>query len=71
MTPSGEPGVPKLVQREYWVRTEDAELWLEDGVILVVSPLDVAAKAELELTEEQEAWLEWMVANGVQHVRLE
>ena len=71
MTPSGEQGVPVLAHREYWVRAEDARLWLDDGVVLVVSPLDAAAKAELELTEEQEAWLEWMVANEIQHVRLD
>ena len=71
MTPEGEQGVPPLGQREYWIRQKDAQLWLEDGVLLVVSPLDAASKAELELTEEQEAWLEWMVDNGIQHVRLD
>ena len=71
MTPAGEPGVPALGPREYWVRTEDARQWLEDFVVYVVSPLDAAAKAELELTEAQEAWLEWMVENRVQHIRLD
>ena len=27
--------------------------------------------AEIELSEEQEAWLEWMVGNELQHIRLE
>ena len=70
MTPPGEPGVPELAAHEYWIRSQDAQAWLEDGVVLVVSPLDAEAKAEVELTDEQEAWLEWMVANKIQHVRL-
>lgn len=71
MTPAGEPGVPALGPREYWIRGEEARQWLHDFVVSVVSPLDAASKAEFELTEEQEAWLEWMVAHDVQHVRLE
>ena len=70
MTPSGENGVPALGDGEYWIRLEEASKWLEDGVIEVVSPLDAGRKAEVEITEAQEAWLEWMVANKVQHVRL-
>ena len=70
MTPAGEPGVPALGPREYWIRREDAEHWLREFVVSVVSPLDAASKAEFELTEEQEAWLEWLVAHQVQHVRL-
>jgi hypothetical protein len=71
ITPSGRHGVPQLPAGEYWVRLEDARRWLEDFVVEVVSPLDAEAKAELELTEEQEAWLEWMVENQVEHVRLD
>ncbi len=70
MTPAGEPGVPPLGHGEYWIRLEDARRWLDEGGVAVVSPLDAASKAELELTEEQEAWLEWMVAGEIQHVRL-
>src|SRR5262245_53246221 len=71
MTPAGEPGVPTLGAKEYWVRLADARACLDEGVVRIVSPLDSDSKAELELTEEQEAWLEWMVAEGVEHVRVE
>ena len=71
MTPSGETGAPELESGEYWVRAEDARRWLEEGVICVISPLDAEAQAEIELREEQEAWLEWMVAQQIEHVRLE
>jgi hypothetical protein len=39
--------------------------------VRTVSPLDSDSKAEIELTEEQEAWLEWMLTHEVQHVRVE
>lgn len=71
MTPTGEHGAPDLAAGEYWIRREDAQQWLEDFVVSVISPLDAASRAEFELTDEQEAWLEWMVANDVQRVRLE
>lgn len=70
MTPAGEQGAPPLGPGEYWVRLDDARRWLEDLVVEVVSPLDSSSKAQIELTEEQEAWLEWMVANEVQRIRL-
>lgn len=71
MTPAGDAGVPPLGEREYWIRAEDARGWLDELVVRIVSPLDAEAKAEIELTEEQEAWLEWLVKHGVQHVRVE
>lgn len=71
MTPSGSAGVPALGPREYWVRLSDARQWLDDLVVRVVSPLDAQAQAEVELTEEQEAWLEWMINHSVEHIRLE
>ena len=70
ITPKGEDGVPELGENEYWVRLEDAKKWLEEFVVLVVSPLSAEVKAEIELTEEQESWLEWMVDNEVQHIRV-
>ena len=42
----------------------------EEGTIRIVSPLDSQSTAELEITEEQEAWLRWMVENGIERVRL-
>ncbi len=70
MTPAGEHGVPKLPSGEYWIRRADADRWLADGVLSLVSPLDSLNQTEIELTEEQEAWLRWMVANNVEHVRV-
>ena len=55
---------------EFWINLEDAKRWLDEGVLMLVSPLDSENQAEAEITEEQEKWLEWMVANGVEHVRL-
>ena len=34
------------------------------------SPLDAATKAEIELSEDHERWLEWMVEHQIQHIRL-
>jgi hypothetical protein len=70
MTPPGERGAPLLAAGEFWVSLEDARRWLEDGVLTLVSPLDSENQAEAEISEEQEKWLEWMVANGIQHVRV-
>ena len=69
MTSSGESGVPKLGAGEYWIRLADAKSFLDEGCLRIVSPLDSATKAEIELSEEQENWLEWMVANNIEHVR--
>jgi len=72
MTPAGTRGAPAtLASNEYWISLDDARRWLDDGVVLVVSPLDSASKAEIELSEEHETWLEWMVKNEIQQVRLD
>jgi hypothetical protein len=70
MTPSGEEGAPALGPGEYWIRREDAQRWLDELVVSIVSPLDAETRTEIELTEEHEAWLEWMVRHGLQHVRV-
>ena len=70
MSLPNSPGVPELRAGEYWIRGEEAHRWLDDGVFSLVSPLDSANKTEIELSEEQEAWLEWMTANGVEHIRV-
>lgn len=70
MTPGGEQGVPKLPAGEYWIRREDAQRYVDEGCVKIVSPLDSDTRAELELTEEQEAWLEWLLAERVEHVRI-
>jgi len=70
MTISGEAGVPKLPAGEYWISLVDSKSTLDDGVVRIVSPLDSATKAEIEISEEQEAWLEWMIKSSIEHVRL-
>lgn len=70
MTPSGERGAPRLAAGEYWIDLEEARRWLDEGVLLVYSPLDSEKQAELEVTEEQENWLQWLVDHEIQHVRL-
>jgi hypothetical protein len=71
MTPPGEHDAPKLPPGEYWIRLEEARHWLDEGSLQLVSPLDSENKADVEITEEQEQWLEWLLANQVQHVKIE
>ena len=61
---------PELPEGEYWVCLEETRRCLEEGVIRVVSPLDSENQTEFEITEDQEEWLEWMIANEIEHVRL-
>jgi hypothetical protein len=71
VTSSGEQGAPAdLADGEWWVRLEDARDIYDGGTIRIVSPLDSTSTAELEITEEQEAWLRWMVDNQIERVRL-
>lgn len=70
MTVPGTAEVPKLPAGEYWIDGQSARRWLDEGVFEVVSPLDSEHPTEIELSEEQEAWLEWMIANEVEHIRL-
>lgn len=70
-TPPGVQDAPaKLPELEYWIRRDDARRILDDGVITIVSPLDSASRTEIEITEDQERWLEWLARYDVQHVRL-
>jgi len=61
---------PKLGKDEYWIRLEDSVRWLDDGGFTLVSPLDAESVAEIELSEEQETWLEWMVKNKISTVKV-
>jgi hypothetical protein len=71
VTSPGESGAPaKLGENEWWVRREDAQEFYDDGILRIVSPLDSQSTAELEITEEQEAWLRWMIDNRIEHIRL-
>ncbi|RUL87225.1 hypothetical protein [Tautonia sociabilis] len=64
------PGIPPLGPNEYWIAREEVERALNEGVILLVSPLDSEHQTEVELSEEQEALLDWLHRNQVQHVRV-
>jgi hypothetical protein len=70
MTPARSPGVPPLGENEYWIAQGDVAKWQSDGVLLLVSPLDSENFTEVELSDEQEAMLEWLARNQVQHVRV-
>jgi hypothetical protein len=70
MSIPGTSGVPNLAAGEFWVSLAAARSWLDQGTFQLVSPLDSENQTEVELSEEQEAWLEWMVAHAVERVRL-
>lgn len=59
-----------LGENEYFFACDDVARILEDGVFHLVSPLDTAHRTEVELTEEQEALLEWLKQNVTQRVRV-
>ncbi len=65
-----DPGQPALPPGRYRVRADEAKRWLDDGVFYLVSPLDGEKKTEIELSEEHEALLEWLVANGIEDIEL-
>ncbi len=71
MTPGDSPGAPRLETNEYWIRLKDSRIWAEDGVVSIVSPLDAQSVADIEVTEDQERWLDWLVANETEHIRIE
>ena len=70
MTPPGAPGIAELNEDEFWFAPADVEKWLDEGVFYLVSPLDSANATEVELTEEQEALMNWLRKTGVRHVRV-
>jgi hypothetical protein len=70
MTPPGTSGIPELPDGEYWLARDEVARWLDEGVFYLVSPLDSANATEVELTEEQESLLNWLLKNEVQHVRV-
>ncbi|MBV8229975.1 MAG: hypothetical protein JO329_08330 [Planctomycetaceae bacterium] len=70
MSPQGTPGVPSLAEGEFWFAEAEVARWLDEGVFYLVSPLDTANMTEVELTEEQEAFLGWLKGHRVRHVRL-
>lgn len=63
-------GRPSLPSGEYYIVLADAAVTLDDGVFRIISPLDSDNRTELEITEEQEVWLQWIVEHKVEHIRL-
>ena len=70
MSPPGEGEVPELPEGEFWIGHEDARRWLDDLVFELISPLDSQNVAEVEITDEQEAFFEWLLEHNVHRVRL-
>lgn len=70
MSPGDLPGAPSLTKNQYWIKTEDIDRWLADGEFQLVSPLDAESVAEIELSEEQEQWLEWMSKNQITKIEI-
>lgn len=71
MTPPDELGIKHPPPNHYWINLDKAQQWLDDYVIEVVSPLAADAKAEMELTDYQEAWLEWLLEHQVDHIHIQ
>ena len=55
---------------EYRIDPQQAQAWLDEGAILLVSPLDSENQTEVELSEEQETWLEWVTAHQISRIIL-
>ncbi len=71
MTPPGDRGAPAdLGEHEYWIDLKEAQTWLDEGVVYVVSPLDAENQAEIELTEYHEAFLNWILAHAISRVKI-
>jgi len=70
MTPPDAPGIPTLGEDEYWISRADVTHWLMEGVFLLVSPLDTDNMTEVELSEDQEAFLSWLDRYKIQHIRV-
>lgn len=71
MTARDTPGLPDLAEHDYYFAPSEVATWADEGVFLLVSPLDTDSMTEVELSEEQEAFLQWLQDNQVSHVRLE
>ncbi len=68
--PAGVPGLPAPGEHEYILPAAEIARALDEGVIYLISPLDTANMTEVEISEEQEALLQWLQQHGVQHVRV-
>lgn len=71
MSPQGNPGVPHLETDEFWIDPAAAARWLDEGVLELISPLDSRNTTEVEISPEQEEFLQWLNRHQVSRVRLE
>ena len=71
MTPPDAPHVPPLQTNDYWIDAEHSAQWFADGVFELVSPLDGEQRTVIELSEEQEGFLEWLTTHHIQHIRVQ
>ena len=65
-----DPARPAGPTGEYWLDLAQTQAWYDDGTFRLVSPLDSENQTEIELSEEQENWLAWVVGNRISHIRL-
>lgn len=56
---------------EFAFDLEQVERVEGDGVIALISPLDTANMTEVELSEEQEVFLRWLLREKVRRIRIE
>ncbi|HEV7282104.1 MAG TPA: hypothetical protein VGN57_18015 [Pirellulaceae bacterium] len=59
---------PPLAPGEYYIPQASAAEFLDTLVIEIISPL-AAAAAEVDVSEDQERWLRWMLDHRVERVR--
>jgi len=69
-TPPGS-GEPRPAPGEYLIDAAAVDEWIATGVLTLVSPLDAAHVAEVEITEDQERFILWLREHAVERVRVE
>ena len=70
MSAPGSPGVPPLGPDEYWIDPASAARWLDEGVLELVSPLDSRNTTEVEISSEQEEFLQWLTQGKISRILL-
>lgn len=66
--PADSAPPPLLAPGEHYVPAAAAAEYLDTLTIEIISPL-AATSAEVDISEDQERWLRWMVDNRVERVR--
>jgi len=69
-TPPGG-GEARSAAGEYLIDAAAVDEWIATGVLTLVSPLDAAHVAEVEITEDQERFILWLHEHAVDRVRVE